>query len=253
MQVLFTRAATQNLVPKVSFLPVPWSEIWDGRRKLRERGWSCACGLVDNLRIRPSVSSSHTFSHSLKIWPRFSATKQRFSHKNINFPCIPLIFVRKCLGVLFCSQKNAKILLKNPAQKVYSLQPTLRLEPSFVFLSDEKKGRLSLNHVKPLKSPKPELLLLGYSQRIKTELAVGSARPFIGLGQGPITWRGQLPCALVTAFSLTSLFLERFWREFWISFKFLKPVSKTYRPKNDIFCFLITFNFPFWYLILRIR
>ena len=28
--------------------------------------------------------------------------------------------------------------------------------------------------------------------------------------------------ACVTAFSRTSLFLERFWREFWISFKFLK-------------------------------
>ena len=36
---------------------------------------------------------------------------------------------------------------KNAAQKFYSLQPTLRLETPFVFLSDEKKGRLSLNHV----------------------------------------------------------------------------------------------------------
>ena len=34
-------------------------------------------------------------------------------------------------------------------------------------------------------------------------------------------------------------------------FKFHKPVSKTYRPKND-FCLLITFSFPFWYPILRI-
>ena len=33
----------------------------------------------------------------------------------------------------------------------------------------------------------------------------------------------QLPCARVTAFSQTSLFLERFLR---------KPVSKTYRSKN---------------------
>ena len=46
--------------------------------------------------------------------------------------------------------------------------------------------------------------------------------------------------ARVIALSRTSLFLERFWCEFWKSFKFLKPVSKTYRPKNDIFCLLIT-------------
>ena len=57
--------------------------------------------------------------------------------------------------------------------------------------------------------------------------------------QKSITRSEQLPCARVTAFSRTSLFLERFWREFWISFKFHKPVSKTYRPKNDIFCLLI--------------
>ena len=37
-------------------------------------------------------------------------------------------------------------------------------------------------------------------------------------------------------------------------FKFQKPVSKTYRPKNVIFfCLLITFSFPFWYLIRRMR
>ena len=55
----------------------------------------------------------------------------------------------------------------------------------------------------------------------------------------------QLLCARVTAFSSTSLFLELFWSEFWISFKFHIPVSKTYRPKNDIFSLLITFCFPF--------
>lgn len=42
--------------------------------------------------------------------------------------------------VLFSKKKNA-------AQNFYSLQPSLRLETPFVFLSDEKKGRLSLNHV----------------------------------------------------------------------------------------------------------
>ena len=48
-------------------------------------------------------------------------------------------------------------------------------------------------------------------------------------------------------------FLKRFWREFWISSKFHKPVSKTYRPENDIFWLLITWSFLFWYLILRMR
>ena len=72
--------------------------------------------------------------------------------------------------------------------------------------------------------------------------------------QEHITRSEQLPCACVTAFSRIRLFLERFWREFWISFKFSKfhkPVSKTYRPKNDIFCLLITLSFPFWYLLLH--
>ena len=70
--------------------------------------------------------------------------------------------------------------------------------------------------------------------------------------QEPITWSEQLTCPRVTAFSRTSLFLERLWREFWISFKFHKPVSKTYRLKNYIFCLLVTFKFPFWNFILRI-
>ena len=39
--------------------------------------------------------------------------------------------------------------------------------------------------------------------------------------------------------------------EFWISFKSHKPVSKTYRPKNDNFCLLRTLRLPFWYLILH--
>ena len=49
----------------------------------------------------------------------------------------------------------------------------------------------------------------------------------------------------VTAFSHTSLFLERFWREFRISFKSRKPVSKIYRPKNDNLCLFKTLRFPF--------
>ena len=39
-----------------------------------------------------------------------------------------------------------------------------------------------------------------------------------------------------------------------ISFKSHKAVDKTYRPKNDNFCLLMTLRFPFWYLnILRTR
>ena len=55
------------------------------------------------------------------------------------------------------------------------------------------------------------------------------------LCQESITRNEQLPCARVLAFSRTSLFLKRFWREVWISFKFYKPVSKTYRSENNIF------------------
>ena len=66
--------------------------------------------------------------------------------------------------------------------------------------------------------------------------------------QGPITGSEQLPCARVTALSQTRLFLERFGANF-ESYKFHKPVSKTYRPENYICCLLI--SVPFWYLILR--
>ena len=65
------------------------------------------------------------------------------------------------------------------------------------------------------------------------------------LYQEPITLSEQLPCARVMEFSWTSLFLEWFWCKFWISFKCHKPGSKTYRPKNDVFCLLITFSFLF--------
>ena len=70
--------------------------------------------------------------------------------------------------------------------------------------------------------------------------------------QDPITRSEQLPCVRVTVCSWKSLFLEQSWREFWISFKLHKPVSKTYRPKNDIFLPFNNLTFPFWYLILRV-
>ena len=57
----------------------------------------------------------------------------------------------------------------------------------------------------------------------------------------------------VMAFSRTSLFLERFWREFRISLNSHKPVSKTYRPKNDNFCLLMTHVFLFDIFLLRMR
>ena len=47
--------------------------------------------------------------------------------------------------------------------------------------------------------------------------------------QEPITRIVQLPCAHVTAFSRTSLLLERFWREFCISFKLRK-----FLPFNNV-------------------
>ena len=71
-----------------------------------------------------------------------------------------------------------------------------------------------------------------------------------GAYQEPITWSEQLPRPLVTAFSRTILFLERFWRKFRISFKSHKPVSKTYRPENDnLFLFNdATFSFMISYI-----
>ena len=54
------------------------------------------------------------------------------------------------------------------------------------------------------------------------------------------------------AFSQNSSFLERFWREFRISFWSHKPLCKTKRPENDTFELLTTFSFHLSYLILLI-
>ena len=56
-----------------------------------------------------------------------------------------------------------------------------------------------------------------------------------GLCQEPMERATFMYSTPVTAFSRTNLFLERFWREFRISLNSHKPVSKTYRPKNDNF------------------
>ena len=71
--------------------------------------------------------------------------------------------------------------------------------------------------------------------------------------RGPWIGASNFDALVSGGFSRTSLFLERSWREFWISFKFHKPVSKTCKSKNDIFCLLKTCSFPFWYIILRMR
>ena len=59
----------------------------------------------------------------------------------------------------------------------------------------------------------------------------------------------QLSCTRVTAFSPASLILERFSRGF------RKPVSKTYRPENDLLNLLMTSTFPFPYvnIVFRMR
>ena len=63
----------------------------------------------------------------------------------------------------------------------------------------------------------------------------------------PITLSEELPCPRVTAFSLTSLFLElfRLFRYFRKSFKFYKPVTKTLSHQNGIFVLLMTLFFFF--------
>ena len=66
----------------------------------------------------------------------------------------------------------------------------------------------------------------------------------------PGTWSEQFSCARVTAFSLTSLFLEPFWRDLRISFRSHKPDIKTKTPKNGIFDLLMTFDFPFHFILI---
>ena len=102
-------------------------------------------------------------------------------------------------------------------------------------------------------NPQPEKPVSKYKRRPKLQRMRELKRSTFDFVQEPKTGSEQLSCDRVTKFSRSSLFLEPFWREFWISFKFHKPASKTYRPKNDIFCLLITFSFPFWYFILRMR
>ena len=64
--------------------------------------------------------------------------------------------------------------------------------------------------------------------------------------------RAILVCR-VTAFSPTSLFLERFWRTLRISFRSHKQVVKTKTPNNGIFDLLMTFAFPLSLLIVIMR
>ena len=61
--------------------------------------------------------------------------------------------------------------------------------------------------------------------------------------QEAITRRGQFSCSRVTAFSLTSLFLERSLRELRISFMSHKPVIETKTARNGIFDLLMTVDF----------
>ena len=76
----------------------------------------------------------------------------------------------------------------------------------------------------------------------------GSQLPIICVTQEPITWSEQLLCSRVTAFLITSLFLEQFWREFWAPYKSHKPDRKTYRPEkgllrklwNEVNCFPVS-------------
>ena len=49
-----------------------------------------------------------------------------------------------------------------------------------------------------------------------------------------ITRSEQLLCSRVTAFLITSLFLEQFRREFWIPYKSHKPDRKTYRSEKGL-------------------
>ena len=63
--------------------------------------------------------------------------------------------------------------------------------------------------------------------------------------QEPITRGEQLPCATVMAFSRTSLFLERFWREILNIFK-IPQINQLAKPTNqNIFCLLITVSLIF--------
>ena len=71
--------------------------------------------------------------------------------------------------------------------------------------------------------------------------------------QEPIARSEQLPCAHATAFSRISLFLERFWREFWISFKFDNRSAKPTDLKMIIFLHFnnVQFSFLICYASMR--
>ena len=73
------------------------------------------------------------------------------------------------------------------------------------------------------------------------------------LQQEPITQGEKLPCARVTAFSWTSLFLDS--NDANLEYLLDSP-NQSAKPKDlkmIFFCRLITFSLPFCYLILRMR
>ena len=69
----------------------------------------------------------------------------------------------------------------------------------------------------------PEIIMVSYPDESDGHLVYNSTVAFRvwrvkvlnnHFSQEPIPWSEQLTCPRVTAFSRTSLFLERFWREF---------------------------------------
>ena len=65
---------------------------------------------------------------------------------------------KHCLKCIFNNNKKTCSPVKKIKEKNRRHITILQADPPFVFFLIEEKRRLCLNHVKPLKSPQPELL-----------------------------------------------------------------------------------------------
>ena len=114
----------------------------------------------------------------------------------------------------------------------------------------------AIAHLSFFTSTKTVLVLNG-AHVVDSDWRFDNLRGSILQSREPISRYEQFPSACATAFSPTS-FLQRFLTpstsqllrnmgEFWISFKFQKPVNKTNRPKNDSFSLLVFLVFDILY------
>ena len=112
---------------------------------------------------------------------------------------------------------SSKVTTKSPLEATTSIRRLLKWLLRRVWITVPKRKDKEVGEINNTK---------GFSEKLLFK-EDGKIIP----GQEPMIRSEQIPCTRVTAFSLTRLFLERFWRELRRSFECCKPFSKSYDLK----------------------